>query len=296
MKQIIFTLTSARSGTLYLRYLFRNNIPDCCCRHEPFFDRGNPTMLGPAIYDAYAGRRERIRGLLSKKLQYVNRLRCSVYLETSHAFLKSAYLAALEYFPHLKLIHLIRDPLKVAQSEAWREAWRRRLHAPFHFYRGDDGGRYFFWSLTGKEEIFQTVKRPHLTLFQRCLIQWIEVENRAVSFLSTHQLHDRCFTLHAPGDLNDATVVKSMFDFFGLPTFHIEVVLGGRKNKSLGMTNFITEADEREAEEVLEHLPERYLEIFGREPYRNQKWNVRFRRLAGMDESLSVIPKGVPAS
>ncbi|HET7625886.1 MAG TPA: hypothetical protein VFM25_11540, partial [Verrucomicrobiae bacterium] len=131
MKQAIFTLSSARSGTLFLRAVFRHNVRDCVTRHEPFFDWGNPTLFGRAIYDAYAGRIDNIRGLLAKKRRYIERLPGKFYLESSHAFLKSAHIAALEFFPDMRLIHLVRDPLKVAKSEAWREECRRRFHAPF---------------------------------------------------------------------------------------------------------------------------------------------------------------------
>src|SRR6476646_7372875 len=151
MKKVIFTLTSARSGTLYLRALFAHNVPGCVCRHEPFCDCGNPTLFGRSIYDAYAGRIDRIRKLLAKKRRYIERLSGHTYLESSHAFLKSSYVAALEYFPEMRLVHLIRDPLKVAKSEAFRFLWRERLHAPFHFYTGDDGQRHFAWALTGNE-------------------------------------------------------------------------------------------------------------------------------------------------
>ncbi|HSU57121.1 MAG TPA: hypothetical protein VLT36_23975, partial [Candidatus Dormibacteraeota bacterium] len=190
MKQVIFTLCSARSGTLFLRDLFRKNIPDCDSRHETFFDRGNPTMLGPAIYDACAGRVDNIRALLEKKRDYIEKLPGRVYLESSHAFLKSAYLAALEFFPEMRLIHLIRDPLKVSKSEAYREEWRRRVHAPFHYYRGDDGRRHFYWSLTMNEPIFRHLDVESLSLFQRYLVQWIEVENRAMEFLERHALQE----------------------------------------------------------------------------------------------------------
>src|SRR5215469_18281751 len=111
MKRILFTLASARSGTLYLRDLFRSNAVDCAARHEPFFDWGNPTLFGPAIYDAFAGRLDPIRARLAKKRDYIERLHKTVYLESSHAFLKSTYVAALEFFPELRLIHLIRNPL-----------------------------------------------------------------------------------------------------------------------------------------------------------------------------------------
>jgi hypothetical protein len=280
MKQVIFTLCSGRSGTLFLRDIFRRNVRHLIGRHEPFFDYGNPTMLGPAIYAAWAGRWDRIRALLVRKRDYINRLTGQVYVECNHAFLKSMYVVALELFPQLQLVHLIRDPLKVAKSEAYREAWRRRVRAPFHYYRGQDGSRHFFWALTGREGIYRTFDVSHLSLFQRYLLQWIEIENRAVTFLNQHQLQPRCFTIHVPKDLNDRERLRSMFEFFGLSTARPQVVLGRRRNKSLGKTTVITSEDEQQAAEVLERLPARYLQIFRHEPYVRQEWCRRLFSLA----------------
>jgi hypothetical protein len=272
---VVFTLTSARSGTLYLRDLFRNNVQDCVSRHEPFFDWGNPTLFGPAIYDAYAGRLDRVRARLARKRDYIRRLRTEAYLESSHAFLKAAYVAALEFFPDLRLIHLIRDPLLVAKSEAVRE--ERRRHAPFHYYKGDDGQRHFCWALTGNEEIYQSFDKTRLSLFQKYLIQWIEIENRAIRFLEQHRLGGRCFTLGSPHDLNSAAKLQQMFDFLGLRTRRPEIILGGRRNVSLGYATTIDPKDQQEFEEVLAKLPAAYLDIFQREPYTGFEWNNRFR-------------------
>ncbi|HUD46023.1 MAG TPA: hypothetical protein VMR33_04290 [Candidatus Baltobacteraceae bacterium] len=274
---VIFTLTSARSGTLYLRDLFRNNVRDCVCRHEPFFDWGNPTLFGPAIYDAYAGRLDRIRARLARKRDYIRRLRTGAYLESSHAFLKSAHVAALEFFPDMRLVHLIRDPLLVAKSEAVREERRRRAHAPFHYYKGDDGRRHFCWGLTGNEEIYRSFDSARLSLFQRYLIQWIEIENRAMDFLERHRLGARCFLLESPRDLDSASKAREMFDFFGLKTRHPQITLGGRRNASLGYATAIDPKDQREFEEILTRLPAAYLDIFRREPYTRFEWNARFR-------------------
>src|ERR1051326_2808228 len=276
MKLTIFTLTSARSGTVFLRHLFQNNVRNCVCRHEPFFDWGNPTMFGSAIYDAQAGRLGRLRNLLLKKRRYIERLPGEVYLESSHAFLKSSYRVALEIFPELRLIHLIRDPLKVARSEAYRETWRQRVHAPFHYYRGDDRRRHFVWALTGNEEIFQPFQGLPLTLFQWYLLEWIEIENRAMRFLDDHQLHSRCWTLHVPADLSNPDRLKTMFRFFGLATFRTHLTLNGRKNRSLGYSKQITDEDETQCAEVLRQLPQGYLDIFTREPYSECAWSRRF--------------------
>jgi len=281
MKRITFTLTTARAGTLYLRCLFQQNIPDCICRHEPFFDWGNPTLFGRAIYDAYAGRLERIRELLAKKRAYIDRLPGNAYLESSHSFLKSAYVAALEFFPEMSLVHLIRDPLMVARSAAWREGWRRRLRVPFHYYVGDDGQRHFVWALTGNEEIFSCFQRERLTLFQWYLLEWIEIENRAMRFLEEHQLHDRCVTLHSPLDLNNAAKIQMMFDSLGLRAASLQLRLGGRKNRSLGYSYVRASEEERQYREVLERVPPQYLEIFSRSPYKDYFWA---ERLLGQNE------------
>jgi hypothetical protein len=278
MKRIFFTLASARSGTLFLRSVFHNNVRDCDCRHEPFFDWGNPTLFGPAIYDAFAGRHDRIRKRLLKKQRYIDHLPGNIYLESSHAFLKSIYVSATDVFPQLELIHVIRDPLKVARSEAYRENWRRRVHAPFHFYKGDDGKRHFCWALTGNEEIFRYFDHRSLTLFQWYLVQWIEIENRAMTFVKRHNLHDRCYLLHSPRDLNDASKIREMFEFFDLPLKSDRVLLSGRKNQSIGYKSLESTEEQEQFADVISHIPDRYLEIFGRAPYSNFGWSSRLRR------------------
>ncbi|HEU6448606.1 MAG TPA: hypothetical protein VFV23_09245 [Verrucomicrobiae bacterium] len=276
MKKVIFTLTAARSGTLFLKNIFRLNARDCTSRHETFFDFGNPTMFGPAIYDASAGRIEKIRARLEKKRRYIEKCSGSIYLESSHAFLKSAYVAALDVFPDLELIHLIRDPLKVCASEAYREQWRRRVHAPFHFYKGDDGKRHFAWALTGNEEIFEIFAGNKLSLFQWYLLQWIEIENRAMKFLEENNLRDRCFALKCPRELNSSEKLRTMFDFFGIHMRHPEIIFGNRKNKSIGYSAEQAAQHEMEFREVVRQLPEPYLEIFQRAPYINCDWISRF--------------------
>jgi hypothetical protein len=278
MKKIIFTLAEARSGTLYLRNLFRLNARNCAYRHETFFDFGNPTMFGPAIYDAYERHFGKIRMRLERKRNYIQKLPGEIYFESSHAFLKSTWVAALDYFPDLQLIHLVRNPIKVAASEAYREGWRRRLPVPFHFYKGTDGKRHFAWALTGNEEIFQCFASPKLSLFQWYLIQWIEIENRAMNFLNQNGLRNRCFTLDSPRDLNDTGKICEMFDFLGVKTKQPRIIFGGRKNKSLGY--FASETPhEDEIQFVLERLPEQYLKIFEDKPYQDFAWRERLQLL-----------------
>ena len=127
MKKVIFTLAEARSGTLYLRNLFRLNARDCACRHETFFDIGNPTMFGPAIYDAYAGRLEKSARAWKRSATISKNLPGSAYIRIQPCIFEIRPVSPRsDFFPDLHLIHLVRNPLKVAASEAYREMWRRR--------------------------------------------------------------------------------------------------------------------------------------------------------------------------
>ena len=266
--QTIFTLASGRSGTHFLYELIRRNAADCAARHETY--GYNPSMFGRAIYDHAVGETERTRKLLARKQQIIAGIKTSNYVETSHAFLKSWFDLAPEFFPQLKLVHLIRDPLYVAKSEAYRETWIKKLHVPFCHYRGDGKG-YFLWSLTGLEPIFRHFDTTELTRLQWYVIQWIEIENRAVRFLDQFQLHAQCLTLHSPHDLNNAERVRHLFEFLGLKLRQADIAMTGRRNKNWRPT-VIHDDDRRQFEGVVESLPGRYLEIFHREPYRSMPW------------------------
>jgi hypothetical protein len=132
--------------------------------------------------------------------------------------------------------------------------------------------------LTGNEEIFQHFTGVELTLFQWYLLQWIEIENRAMKFLDDNHLHDRCFTLNSPRDLNDAGKVRQMFDALGVKTKSPQIVFGGRKNKSWGYAMTSAAGNESEFQFILENLPGRWLEIFSRKPYCDLEWVSFFKR------------------
>jgi hypothetical protein len=260
----VFTLSSGRSGTHFLYELIRRNAADCVAKHETY--GFNPSMFGRPIYDHAVGEQETIKRLLSRKCRIIDGYHTGSYMETSHAFLKSWFHLAPQFFPHLKLVHLIRDPLYVAKSEASREELIKKLQLPFCHYRGGDGGRYFLWSLTGREPIFRHFDGMNLSRLQWYVIQWIEIENRAMRFLDQFQKHRECFTLESPRELNSAERVNEMFAFLGLKTRWKQVRLGGRRNRNWRRT-MITEEDRRQFAEVVRAMPAEYLEIFQREPY-----------------------------
>lgn len=273
----LFSLATGRSGTRFLSHLLRHNLKNAVCRHEPYFDR-NPTMFGRPIHDHTQGRLEPIRKLLGRKQRRIGGFRCDVYVETSHSFLKSYYDLAEEFFPNSKFVHLIRHPLKTARSETNREQWIDKIRWPWGHYRGDDGRRFYSWSLTGLEPIYETASLPTLTLFQHYVVQWIEIENRAMQFLETFDKHDDCVTLHSPHDLNDAVRVEEMIRTLGLEPADGQIQIAGKRNRTPGAKTVITSREEDEFREVVERLPEESLEIFSHPPYANYEWAQWLRR------------------
>ncbi|MEW5804814.1 MAG: hypothetical protein AB1847_22225 [bacterium] len=268
----IFVLASGRSGTKYLSSIFKNNVKNCISKHEPY-----PTMFGIPIYWYQAKKIEEIKKLFIKKKKRITRCKADVYIETNNAFLKSFSDVAVEFFPDLKLIHIIRNPLTVARSQLNRHIRLNKMHFPLRrFYLGDDGRKYFKWTLTGKEDIFRAVTVDSLTPYQYLVLQWIEIENRAMRFLDTYQKHDECYTLFAPEDLNNGMILEDMFRFFGLERKGRSINFGGAKNKNR-IPTIVREEDQMQFEEVIGGLPESYLKIFRKEPYTRCTWSKLLR-------------------
>ena len=108
----VFTLTSGRSGTLFLSGLLRQNTRNCIVMHEPYLHLGNPTMFGLPIYDHFVKNLDAIRKLVKQKHETIKRYRLPIYIETSHSFLKSYWDIAPECFPQMNSFILFDIPLK----------------------------------------------------------------------------------------------------------------------------------------------------------------------------------------
>ncbi len=258
----IFVLASARSGTTYLSGLFKKNVKNCISRHEPYLDPFNHALFGKPIYFNAVENDEKLRPYLAKKKKRIESFKTSAYFEGSHAFLKSANRLAVDYFPNMKLIHLVRNPLKVAKSISNREILVNKYRIPLRYYRADDGNSYFRWSLTGKEPIYKNFDLNKLTPFQYYVIEWVEIENRAMHLLDEFAMHERCFTIQVGEELNNKTVLKEMMHFLGLQTYNDDIIMDCRKNVNPKTVTNVTKQDEKEFQEVIEQLPENYLEIF----------------------------------
>lgn len=270
----VFCLTAGRTGTKYLSDLFKNNIRDCVSKHEPA-----PTMFGKPIYWYYKKQNDKIEELFKKKLEKINSLNARVYVETNHAFLKSFSDVSMKYFPDMKLIHPIRNPLNVAKSNFNKYEQLRKIFYPLN-YKSDDGKKYIKWTLTGNENIYKSFNFDNETIYkvsdrkkiyQYFLLEWIETENRAMQFLDKYKKHNDCFTLDVPKDLNNRKKLKQMFKFFDLELKNDEISFRGRKNKG-GKKTVVIEKDKKLLDEIVTNLPGKYLKIFQNKPYVDFEW------------------------
>ena len=200
-----------------LAELLKSNAPQYRVVHEPQRNGWNPGMQGPAIYNHTTGNFDAVRALLRRKRRAINWYRSPVYIETSNLFLKSYWDLAPDFFPlsQTKVFHLIRHPLETARSSANREEWLCE-RGRYLYYRGRDGRRYRWYTLTGLEPIFSSFDLSELTLFQFHLLNWIEVENRAMEYLRRFDMHARCLTLHSPQDLNSPRAAAAILNFVGV--------------------------------------------------------------------------------
>ncbi len=262
----IFVSTSGRSGTKFLSGLFKYNIKNCINKHEPF-----PDMFGRPIYWYFQGRTKDIKKLFLIKKNRITRHKKDIYIETNHAFLKSFCDVAMEFFPDMRLIHLIRNPLKVAKSETNKQLLHDKSHFPFQYYKRDDGGKFYRWALTGLEDIFKAVNIDNITLIQRYMLQWIEIENRAMKFLKKYNKEKDCYTLFIPNDINNHSVLLGMFRFFKLEQKSKNIIIRGSRNLNI-IPTVVTDEDKSQLREVVNSVPESYLKIFKKEPYTRCEW------------------------
>ncbi|MEO1725250.1 MAG: hypothetical protein AAFR84_23000 [Pseudomonadota bacterium] len=275
-KPAVFCLMNGRSGTRFLASLLANNVADAKSLHEPYFDVGNDPMFGRAIFARAMGETELLRQRLSRKASHVSNQRAEVYIETSHSFLKSWSHLQPEFFPNSRFVHLVRDPIATARSEANRELALDQLRVPFFRHLATDGRRYFRWSLTGSEQIFNPFTSMRLTLFQRYLIQGIEIANRAMQFLDDTEAHDRCTVLYTPRDLNDPICVSALIDALNLPRSRSKIILKGWRNRTPGFRTRLGPAEEAQQPAVFERIDPNFLRVFERAPYATAPWCERF--------------------
>ena len=268
----IFVLASGRSGTKFLSGLFKHNVIKCVSKHEP-----RPDMFGRPINWFKNRKLDKIEEVFLYKKKKIDNYNADVYIETNHAFLKSFSDIAIKYYPDMKIIHLIRNPIKVARSELNRQIWCDSFHMKLliaryrPYYKDEEGVKHFRWALTWNENIFKYENLKNLTPYQKYIAQWIEIENRAMKFLKKYHKSNDCFTLHAPNDLNNIDVLNDMFSFLNVKLKNGNIIIKGKRNKNKRKT-IITNEEKEQCNYVFENVSNRYLEIFKKEPYCNFDW------------------------
>ncbi len=192
--------------------------------------------------------------LVRLKVREIRRLRCAVYFEANHAFLKSTCDGLAREFPDLKLVHLTRAPLEVSRSflNRYTSLDHERFLREFMRWNVHPGFRKNILPALAQES----------TPMQYYVWAWIEVELRFVRFLEAHP-ETPFFELDV-AQLSDPGVVAEMFEALGVErlaplTLPCELNVGTKPTR-------VTEQDLVEARQLLRTIPDGALSRL-RNPY-----------------------------
>ena len=266
-KLTLFTLASGRSGTSYLADFFTKNVFQCYSTHEPYLTCGNPTLFGKPVDWNTHQKESALLPVLERKCRFIASRKAPVYFESSHAFLKTFNRHAGTLLNNAGFIHLVRHPALVAKSELLREQLMRSLRIPFVDYISDSGKRVFRWALTGDEKIFRHFAGCILSRFQFYLLQWLEIEYRAMQLIKQNKWQNRVFFIDVNRQLKVESILKQLVKFFDLPhTPKFNMDLRRNATPLIGPTR-ITAQDELEIQWITENLPAAYKTMLNSEPY-----------------------------
>ncbi len=274
---LIFTSTTGRSGTAYLANLINSSAINATSEHDPYprgygapivwhengkhdkllklarakckrLERGKKynKILGSPFLRKATGREKTTNKVyigINKVLRnYFPTVEIKeIYIESTHAFIKSFGEAMFELVPQLGLIHITRNPLHVAKS---------------FFNRGSVPGPnnpYLLDPRSRKNILRLDVK---MTDFQKCLWYWFESELRHYHYIKEHDVK-RVYDIETE-NLGDIEYVKDMFKYFNIRYDKIVLQVGRNKNK---MSTTITEQDLHEAQCLLEKIPAWVIDI-----------------------------------
>jgi hypothetical protein len=114
LKKIFFLATTGRSGTATLVDIL-NHLPNCKAEHEPY-----PAMFNDVLRAKSSGNENYVKNEYWQ-VKSINLYRAAAgyeyYLESNHMFIKTYIEYAVQDFKEkIVIIHLVRDPIKVANS------------------------------------------------------------------------------------------------------------------------------------------------------------------------------------
>lgn len=207
LEWLIFTATTGRSGTMSLAKIF-STIDGCVAYHEPW-----PTMDGNELINLETDDDPYVRFLYST-VKSVNIRRyaygAKYYFEANHIFIKNFYRYVMDDFPgQVKVIHLVRDALKVANS----------IYSLAHYPGSEEGNRWYldYRGANNKIKIADVLDRDehYKHDFYKCLWYWYEIETRVRIF--REQFPDVSVIDFRTEDMNDVDKITSMLTRMEIP-------------------------------------------------------------------------------
>ena len=270
--KMVFVSTTGRTGTKYLANVVNINSENATAEHDPYprgygmpmvwYDKGedkklerlskrkikrlergkkHEAILNKGVMKKMVGRERSNKKIYTASQRVLRSYLPSVqikdvYVESTHAFIKSFGYSMYSLRPDMYLIHLTRDPLEVAKS---------------FLNRGSIPGpnNPFLLDPAFKKNILKI--DWNMTDFQKCLWYWFENELRHREFVENNPI-ERVYQIDTK-ELTDVEKLKDMFKFFGITYGRIELKADRNKNK---VPTEITDKDMKEAGILLEKMPD----------------------------------------
>jgi len=217
----IFVATTGRSGSDSLSRIF-DVVEDAVCYHEPY-----PIMFND--YPKGTNRKDYFEKIFFR-IKRINIKRAAIgkkcYVETNHQFVKNFISYAIKSFENkIKIIHLVRDPVRVATS----------FYAINSIPGKTKRGKYY---LIDPEDPENLIKLPELYNgdqnykhdYYKCLWYWYEIEAKILRNKNKYQ-NIIWYTLNT-NDLNIKNEIIKMLKKFNLAFDYkkLESLIGIRAN------------------------------------------------------------------
>lgn len=245
LKSFIFIATTGRSGTLTLVDIF-NQLDECIALHEPY-----PAMHDNILNAAANGDHQLVKNFYNIR-KSVNIRRNAVgsehYMEANHLFIKTfVQYAAEDFDSRLKIIHLVRNPKKVANSiyalqdqpgTIEGNRWWLDYHAPTNLI-----------SIPEILDTHQEFKHP----YYKALWYWFETEARISAWKK--KLPQVPFIFFMTENFNDEEKLSALFNQLeiSIPSSFIKNVVNLRSHARSHQKK-LSPLPEKTTNEMLDHF------------------------------------------
>lgn len=250
----VFVATTGRSGSQSLSKIFQA-ADDAVCFHEPY-----PIMASdyPDAHtkDAYFHHLFATRKRINIKRAAAGH---RYYVETNHQFIKNfAHLAVEEFGEKIRVLHIHRDPLKVAASFFSIDSvpGKTRTGRAYLLYPDQKD------NLVQISDLLQSDPQFEDDLY-KCLWYWYEIETR-VKAARRQYSHVRWHSMRTE-QLNDKAALVAMFEGLGIAhdPLRLDALVGSRVNTKTELKN--KTVDLAEVEDKNDRLVRKMEERYGKE-------------------------------